>query len=88
MTRSALPSSPEFHEGSLDHQRQYVAWNVADRSDAIGRRVEQILLDQPEVIATARRTGRAEFDEHVQGVEAAEIDVGLREPGGLAKSYD
>jgi Cu/Ag efflux pump CusA len=45
----------------------------------MGRRVEQIMLDQPEVVATARRTGRAEFDEHVQGVEAAEIDVGLKE---------
>ena len=49
------------------------------KSDEIGRRVEQILLSQPEVVATARRTGRAEYDEHVQGVEAAEIDVGLRE---------
>ncbi len=49
------------------------------KSDEIGRRVEQILLAQPEVIATARRTGRAEYDEHVQGVEAAEIDVGLRD---------
>jgi Cu/Ag efflux pump CusA len=48
------------------------------KSDEIGRRVEQILLAQPEVVATARRTGRAEYDEHVQGVEAAEIDVGLR----------
>jgi Cu/Ag efflux pump CusA len=37
------------------------------------------MLAQPEVVATARRTGRAEYDEHVQGVEAAEIDVGLRE---------
>ena len=49
------------------------------KSDEIGRRVEEILLSQPEVIATARRTGRAEYDEHVQGVEAAEIDVGLKE---------
>jgi len=51
------------------------------KSDEIGRRVEQIMLAEPEVIATARRTGRAELDEHVQGVEAAEIDVGLRETG-------
>jgi Cu/Ag efflux pump CusA len=49
------------------------------KSDELGTRVEQILLAQPEVVATARRTGRAELDEHVQGVEAAEIDVGLRD---------
>ena len=54
------------------------------KSDEIGRRVEEILLSQPEVIATARRTGRAEYDEHVQGVEAAEIDVGLGRPIGRA----
>ena len=70
---------PEFHEGSLTISVNTLPGTSLDRSDAIGRRVEQILLDQPEVVATARRTGRAEFDEHVQGVEAAEIDVGLRE---------
>ena len=70
---------PEFHEGSLTVQANTLPGTSLAKSDEIGRRVEQILLAQPEVIATARRTGRAEFDEHVQGVEAAEIDVGLRE---------
>lgn len=72
---------PEFHEGSLTVQANTLPGTSLGKSDEIGRRVEQILLAQPEVVATARRTGRAEFDEHVQGVEAAEIDVGLRETG-------
>jgi CzcA family heavy metal efflux pump len=72
---------PEFHEGSLTVQANTLPGTSLAKSDEIGRRVERILLDQPEVVATARRTGRAEFDEHVQGVEAAEIDVGLEETG-------
>ena len=67
---------PEFHEGSLTVQANTLPGTSLAKSDEIGRRVEQILLAQPEVVATARRTGRAEYDEHVQGVEAAEIDVG------------
>ena len=70
---------PDFHEGSLTIQANTLPGTSLVKSDEIGRRVEQILLSQPEVVATARRTGRAELDEHVQGVEAAEIDVGLRE---------
>ncbi|MGH9201216.1 MAG: efflux RND transporter permease subunit, partial [Vicinamibacterales bacterium] len=70
---------PEFHEGSLTVSANTLPGTSLAKSDEIGRRVEQVLLAQPEVVATARRTGRAEFDEHVQGVEAAEIDVGLRE---------
>src|SRR6266850_603371 len=70
---------PKFHEGSLTVQANTLPGTSLAKSDEIGRRVEQILLSQPEVIATARRTGRAEYDEHVQGVEAAEIDVGLKE---------
>jgi CzcA family heavy metal efflux pump len=72
---------PEFHEGSLTVQANTLPGTSLAKSDEIGRRVEQILVAQPEVVATARRTGRAEYDEHVQGVEAAEIDVGLRETG-------
>jgi CzcA family heavy metal efflux pump len=81
MTLMGSAFLPEFHEGSLTVQANTLPGTSLPKSDEIGRRVEQILLSQPEVVATARRTGRAEYDEHVQGVEAAEIDVGLRETG-------
>ncbi len=80
-TRMGSAFLPEFNEGSLTVQANTLPGTSLPKSDEIGRRVEQILLAQPEVVATARRTGRAEYDEHVQGVEAAEIDVGLREGG-------
>jgi CzcA family heavy metal efflux pump len=70
---------PEFHEGNLTIQANTLPGTSLERSNRIGRRIEEILLAEPEVVATARRTGRAELDEHVQGVEAAEIDVSLRE---------
>src|SRR4030095_5821088 len=69
---------PEFHEGSLTVHANTLPGTSLAKSDEIGTRIEQILLAQPEVVATARRTGRAEYDEHVQGVEAAERDVGLQ----------
>jgi len=81
MTRMGSAFLPEFHEGSLTVQANTLPGTSLAKSDEIGRKVEQILLSQPEVVATARRTGRAEYDEHVQGVEAAEIDVGLRDTG-------
>ncbi len=79
LTRAGTAFLPEFHEGSLTVQANTLPGTSLAKSDEIGRRVEQILLSQREVVATARRTGRAEYDEHVQGVEAAEIDVGLKE---------
>jgi CzcA family heavy metal efflux pump len=81
LTRAGTAFLPEFHEGSLTVQANTLPGTSLAKSDEIGRRVEAILLSQPEVVATARRTGRAEYDEHVQGVEAAEIDVGLKETG-------
>ena len=79
ITRMGTAFLPEFHEGTLTVQANTLPGTSLAKSDEIGRRVEQIMLAEPEVVATARRTGRAELDEHVQGVEAAEIDVGLRQ---------
>ncbi|MGH8518206.1 MAG: efflux RND transporter permease subunit [Panacagrimonas sp.] len=79
VTRFGTAFLPEFYEGSLTISVNTLPGTSLEQSDAIGRRVERLLLAQPEVVATARRTGRAELDEHVQGVEAAEIDVGLRD---------
>src|SRR6266581_1779716 len=81
LTRAGTAFLPEFHEGSLTIQANTLPGTSLAKSDEIGRRVEQIMLAEPEVVATARRTGRAELDEHVQGVEAAEIDAGLRDTG-------
>ena len=68
---------PEFQEGSLVISALTVPGTSLDESDALGQRIEQILLDHPAVLETARRTGRAELDEHAQGVNAAEIDARL-----------
>jgi copper/silver efflux system protein len=69
---------PEFNEGALTVSVVTVPGTSLAESDAIGRRVEQILLAHPAVENTDRRQGRAELDEHAQGVNAAEIDVTLK----------
>ena len=68
---------PEFNEGSLTVSAVTLPGTSLDMSSEIGARVERILLAQPEVLATARRTGRAELDPHAQHVFASEIDVTL-----------
>lgn len=69
---------PEFNEGALTVSVVTVPGTSLDEASAIGRRVEEILLANPAVLNTDRRQGRAELDEHAQGVNAAEIDVTLR----------
>lgn len=71
---------PPFNEGSLTVSVVSAPGITLDESDAIGREVEKSMLSFPEVVSTSRRTGRAEKDEHVQGVNASEMEVVLR-PG-------
>ena len=66
---------PEFNEGALTISAVTLPGTSLPESDALGRIVEETLLSHPEVVSVARRTGRAELDEHAQGVEAAELDV-------------
>jgi CzcA family heavy metal efflux pump len=70
---------PEFNEGALTVSVVTVPGTSLDEADAIGRRVERILLASSAVRSTDRRQGRAELDEHAQGVNAAEIDATLRD---------
>jgi CzcA family heavy metal efflux pump len=70
---------PPFNEGALTVSVVSPPGITLAEGDALGRQVEEALLDFPEVVSTSRRTGRAERDEHVQGVNASEMEVVLRE---------
>lgn len=75
MGRSFLP---EFNEGTLTVNMVTLPGTGLEKSDELGAKAEEIMLLNPEIISTARRTGRAELDEHAQEVNAAEIDVRFR----------
>ena len=70
---------PEFNEGALTVSVVTVPGTSLEEANGIGRRVEEILLANNAVQNTDRRQGRAELDEHAQGVNAAEIDVTLKD---------
>ena len=68
---------PEFQEGTFTVTAVTLPGTGVLESDRLGDRVEEVLLSHPAVLSTARRTGRAELDEHAQGANAAEIEVRL-----------
>ena len=68
---------PEFNEGALTINAVSLPGTSLEQSSKLGRVVEKTLLAFPEVTAIGRRTGRAELDEHAQGVESSELEVSL-----------
>jgi Cu/Ag efflux pump CusA len=75
MGRSFLP---QFNEGTLTLSAVTLSGTSLEQANEYGNLIERTLLAHPEVTGVARRQGRAELDEHAQGVESAEIDVSLK----------
>jgi HME family heavy-metal exporter len=72
---------PAFNEGSLVLSLMFSPGTALSEANRMGAVAETLIREVPEVVQVGRRTGRAELDEHAEGVHSAEIDVDLRRVG-------
>ncbi|NDG48443.1 MAG: efflux RND transporter permease subunit [Rhodospirillales bacterium] len=69
---------PAFNEGTIVIGLTYQPGISLAQSDALGTVAERLVMAVPEVKGVGRRTGRAELDEHAEGVHSSELDLDLR----------
>ncbi|WP_423199159.1 MULTISPECIES: efflux RND transporter permease subunit [unclassified Cupriavidus] len=72
---------PAFNEGSLVMSLLFNPGTSLAEANRMGALAETLIRQVPEVVQVGRRTGRAELDEHAEGVHSSEIDVDLRRDG-------
>ena len=69
---------PAFNEGSLVLSLLFNPGTSLAEANRMGTLAEKLIAQVPEVVQVGRRTGRAELDEHAEGVHSTEIDIDLR----------